>query len=74
MRAQDSPGLGGDAQAAARAPRRHVRAELTQQRPAELLVLASRAVDFDPKLLPYGVEGIYHPETFAAVRNRRPRP
>ncbi|MEV7190057.1 hypothetical protein [Kitasatospora sp. NPDC093102] len=41
--------------------------------PAELVVLAGRAVDFDPKLLPYGVKGIYHPETLAAVRSRKPR-
>ncbi|MFD8478192.1 hypothetical protein [Kitasatospora sp. NPDC059673] len=41
--------------------------------PAELVVLAGRAVDFDPKLLPYGVKGIYHPEPLAAVRSRELR-
>ncbi|MFI9276266.1 hypothetical protein ACIGXM_37185 [Kitasatospora sp. NPDC052896] len=41
--------------------------------PAELVVLASRAVDFNPRLLPHGVKGIYHPETLTAVRSRERR-
>ncbi|WP_157531783.1 MULTISPECIES: hypothetical protein [unclassified Kitasatospora] len=42
--------------------------------PAELRVVAGLPVDFDPELLPYGVPGLYHPETFAAVRKHHPRP